>query len=465
MAKVISYGAAGTVTGSCHLLEIDNIHILIDCGMFQGEVEEKNYEKFGFNPKRVDFVVLTHAHLDHIGRLPKLFKEGFSGVVIATKATFDLAKILLLDSAKVMSEEYETIYRKALRRGEADRVRKPIYDEKDVRDMFRKMKKRVAKYHRPVKLPKSIELLFQNAGHILGSSFVTIKYKEFKTVRKVVFSGDLGDRSSLVIKPVEYPEKADNLFIESTYGDRNHRPLNESIIEFKEAVVSTLLVDGNVLIPSFAVERSQEILCILKDMYNSGELPECQVFLDSPLAIKATNIYTNYPEELGPKCNYYLKRDGNIFRFPYLQFAQTPNQSRKINSVESRAIIIAGSGMCNGGRILHHMKHRLWNPKNSLIFVGYQVHGTLGRRIIEGTKMIEIYGEKIKVASKVYTINGFSAHADQNELIEWIESFKRLGHIFLIHGEKEKQEIFKKAIEKRLHAKAHIVNEKEVIYL
>ncbi|MCD6191201.1 MAG: MBL fold metallo-hydrolase, partial [Sulfurimonas sp.] len=257
----------------------------------------------------------------------------------------------------------------------------------------------------------------------------------------------------------------DTLYIESTYGDRNHKSIDDSVDEFKDIVVKTLTNGGNVLIPSFAVERTQEILCILKSMYKSGELPRCRIFLDSPMAIRATRVYNKYADELSVFCQNFLKEDGSVFDFPHLKFARTREDSMKINGIQSGAIIIAGSGMCNGGRILHHFKHNLWNRKNAVMFVGFQAKGTMGRNIVEGAKFIHLYNEKININASIHTINGFSAHADQSELIGWMKNFQRLDKIFLIHGEEEKQLIFKEEIMKQLHKKAHIVNSGEEIFI
>ncbi|WP_201353325.1 MBL fold metallo-hydrolase RNA specificity domain-containing protein [Hydrogenimonas urashimensis] len=466
MAIVQSFGAAEEVTGSCHLLKLRNgLRILIDCGMFQGEGEdEKNRQHFGFDPRKVDILLITHAHLDHVGRIPKLVKEGFDGIIVATKATFELAQVVLFDSAKLMEEEYRTRYRKAQRRGEEKSVPKPLYTTEDVEDTWLLTHIR-AKYDRPLKVAKGVKVIFRNAGHILGSATVEIRFKEEGKTHKVVFSGDLGNRDDLVMPYVENVPEADMLFIESTYGDRNHKNMKETIKEFKKAIRKTLLNRGNVIIPSFAIERTQEVLCILKDMYRERELPRCKVFLDSPMAIKATHLFSKFHRQLGPKCNLFYKEDGDVFDFPYLRFTCDVESSKKINEIERGAIIIAGSGMCTGGRILHHFKNRLWNERNCVIFVGYQAEGTLGRYIVDGVKWVRIYREEIRIRAKIYTINGFSAHADQQDLIDWIAHIKKLGKICLVHGEREKQSVFKKAIREKVGKRAHIVRPKEKIYL
>ncbi len=465
MAFIQSFGAAKVVTGSAHLLTLDNgKKVLIDCGMFQGQNEEKNSKPLEFDPHEIDWLVFTHAHLDHVGRAPLLFKEGFRGKIIATHSTLDLARVILLDSAHLMKEEYHVRFKKAQRRGEERMIKPPLYTPADV-ESFLTLKKRYAAYATPVRLQKDLSITFHNAGHILGSAFVEIRFVEKGVEKCVVFSGDLGNKNDFVLPFPEDAKEADTLYIESTYGDRNHKNIDDSIDEFKEIVVNTLENGGNVLIPSFAIERTQELLCMFKLMHKNSELPPCRIFLDSPMAIRATRIYNKYVDELSPLCQSFVKEDGSVFDFPHLEFTKTPQASKKINEIQKGAIIIAGSGMCNGGRILHHFKHRLWNKRNALIFVGFQAKGTLGRHIVEGAEWIRLYHEKIQINASVHTINGFSAHADQSELIEWMEHFEKLDNIFLIHGEEEKQIVFRQAIMQKLGKKAHIVEENEEIYL
>jgi len=458
-----SFGAAKIVTGSAHILDTGKSKILIDCGMFQGLNEHLNYEPLGFDPKEIDALIITHGHLDHVGRIPLLFKGGFKGKVFAHPATFDIAKIVLLDSAKLQEEEYKTKYKKALRRGEEDKVRKPLYTKDDIKEMFKKIKKTKVPYNKKTKITQDIKAVFKDAGHIIGSSFVEIDFKEYGVKKRVVFSGDLGNKNNGILPSPNNPSYADALFIESTYGDRNHKNIDESILEFKKVIINTLLNGGNVIIPSFAIERAQQVLCILKEMSEEKSLPKsAKVFLDSPMATKVTQVYKKWDTLLSNKCKHYKNHP---FEFKQLRLVKDVEESKAINNVSRGAVIIAGSGMCTGGRVLHHFKHRIWNPRNSVLFVGYQAKGTLGRKIIDGDKFINIYHEEIAVKAKIHTINGFSAHADQSELIEWMSKFKKLEKIFLIHGEEEKQTVFKAVINSYFNKRAHILSEGEKIYL
>lgn len=465
MATVTSYGAAEVVTGSCHLLTIDGgPRILIDCGMFQGGEEDSNYNPFGFTPSSIDYLLITHAHLDHIGRIPKLVKEGFHGVIYATSATRDLAEIILLDSAKIMQEDYETAYKKAQRQGKEDDIKTPLYEETDVEKTF-ELEWKYPKYNQSFELEKGIDVTFHDAGHILGASFIEITYSENSLKRTIVFSGDIGNDNHLVMQNLQKCSYANYLYVESTYGDRDHKNVEESIVEFKSVIIETLEKNGNVLIPSFAVERTQELLCILKEMHDRKELPQCKIFVDSPMAIEATQVYDSYCELLSEKCQEYKKRDGTIFGFENLFFTSDVESSKAINNEQSRAIIIAGSGMCTGGRIVHHFKNRLWNPLNAVIFVGYQSVGTLGRRIVDGARWMKLYNEDILIKASIHTINGFSAHADQNALLRWIMQMEELYTIYLVHGERDKQVILRSVLENALEKKVHIVKPEETIYI
>jgi metallo-beta-lactamase family protein len=430
------YGAARTVTGSCFLIE-DDAKVLVDIGMFQGGVEKRNYRSFPFDPSDVDALILTHAHLDHVGLLPKLVKKGFNGVIYSTKATKEIAKHMLYDSAKIQEEEAYTRTKKNLRKGLPPVV--PLYTEDDVKECFR-LKWVELSYGRDESVG-DVSFRFGEAGHVLGSAFV-----ELESDKRIVFSGDLGEPERLIIRNPEFPDRADFLVVESTYGDRYHRSVEESIEELRQAIVDTFERGGNVLIPSFALERTQELLYVLHMLYKRGQLPECQVFLDSPLAIDITKIFLSHPELYNDETAKEAK-ESNPFWVPGLQFTKSVEESREINEVKSGAIIIAGSGMCSGGRIKHHLKHNLWRKECSVVFVGYQVKGTLGRRIVDGAKSVRIYGEEIAVRAKIYTINGFSAHAGRDFLLKW-SAKSDARKVFVVHGEFDKSQKLAEGLKK-----------------
>ena len=432
--------------------------------MFQGPEEERNYGAFGFDVSEIDYVFITHAHLDHVGRLPKLVKEGFYGQIYATSATRDIAEIILLDSAKIMKEDYDTNFKKAQRRGKEGEVLEPLYNEDDVEAAF-DLPWNHPEYDETVIPEEGLKVIFHDAGHILGASFIEIQFTEHGVEQTIVFSGDIGNDNNMVIQNLQKCSHANYLYVESTYGDRDHKDIDASIAQFKRIIIETLRNWGNVLIPSFAVERTQEILCILKEMYERKELPHCNIYLDSPMATRATEVYNNYSDLLSQKCQDYKKRDGTVFDFENLIYTPDVEGSRAINEVDSRAIIIAGSGMCTGGRIIHHFKNRLWNPKNAVIFVGYQAVGTLGRHIVDGARWVKIFHEDILIKANIHTINGFSAHADQSSIIKWISQMEDLYRIYLVHGEVDKQVILRSVIENALDKKAHIVEPEEVIYI
>jgi len=459
--KITPYGGVEGVTGSCFLVETGASRFLIDCGFFQGEENSRNSKGFPFNVQNLDAVFLTHAHLDHSGRLPLLIKNGFRGRILCTDVTASLTKIMLLDAAKVMEEDYHSQMKKALRRGE--KAKDPLYTEEDVvktADYFYALP-----YHKPYSLNGDATITLRDAGHILGSAFVEVVVNEGGTTKKVIFSGDLGNRNKPIVKDPEKPSDADVVFIETTYGDREHKNFDETYKEFENAIHYAFSKGGNILIPSFALERAQELLYILREMYLQKKLPPCRVFLDSPLAILATNLFRKHLEYFDDEAQKVIKAGGDPFYFPYLIFSKSTEDSKAINNIKGRAIIIAGSGMCNGGRILHHLKHNLWDEKNCVIFIGFQAKGTLGRQIVEGEKTVYIYGEPIKVAAKICTINGFSSHADRKILINWLTSINSLSQVFLIHGEKATKQTFKKELEQVLTVPINTAKEMQEIVI
>ncbi|MCD6132466.1 MAG: MBL fold metallo-hydrolase [Candidatus Hydrothermae bacterium] len=456
--KIKVLGAAKTVTGSCYLIEYQNKKILVDCGMFQGHDEHLNYEPFGFEPSELDMVLLTHAHLDHSGRLPKLVREGFEGRILSTSATLDLARIMLLDAAKLQEEEAETTSRRNLRRG-MEPV-EPLYDVGDAIETISFFGPGV-KYDTRLEIYPGLYVTFRDAGHILGSSFLEIEADG----KRLIFSGDLGNRDKPIVRDPESPKlhDVDHIFIESTYGNRLHKSIEESKHELLNAIKDTFERGGNVIIPSFAIERAQDLLYFIREFKETGEISrDTKVFLDSPLAIQATKIFRAHRECFDDEANELLKQHKDPFNFPGLVITRNVEASKEINKIESGAIIIAGSGMCTGGRVKHHLKHNLWREECSVIFVGFQAKGTLGREIVDGKDEVEIYGERIKVRAKIYTINGFSAHADRDILLDWLAKTNPRGVVHPVHGEEETINIFEKSINE-LGYKTYVPNLGETI--
>jgi len=447
--RITSHGAAGEVTGSCHLLEVGRKRILVDCGLFQGNEGDytRNAAPFAFDPRSIDAVVVTHCHLDHIGRLPLLAKAGYVGPIYATQEAREIGRLILMDAAHVMLEEYLGRKRKAARQGRE--VEPPPYGVDDVMmtvDLFQ----RPVTYGSPVSLGDGVSFTLRNAGHILGSAFVEIEEKRGGGRTIATMSGDLGYRGRAVMPDPVAPSECDFIAVESTYGDRPHRPVAESRDEFANAVKEALASGGNVIIPSFALERSQDVLYYLHEMWEAGDLPsDVRIYLDSPLAIGITRAYERHLKALNPKLVAGLDRGEEPFEFPGVQFTSTAEESRAINRFESGSIIIAGSGMVNGGRVLHHLRHNLWRPNCSVIFVGYQARGTLGRLIVDGANMVRIFGEEIAVRASVHTINGLSAHADRQGIVDWLRGSGK-AHVHLIHGEPNALETLAAAVRSEL---------------
>ncbi len=427
--QLLSAGAAETVTGSCHHLTISGQNILVDCGLFQGrqEIEDLNYEPFPFALDKLNAVLVTHGHLDHVGRLPKLVNEGYNGPIYATATTQKITEIVLLDAAKIQLEDYERALRKAQRNGREKKITPPLFTDKDVTRTVSLFK--TVEFDKPFQLGE-VNVRYFPAGHILGSGFISVESSE----GHVIFSGDLGNRESGVQEDFQLPTACDAVLVETTYGNRTHRHLSETLEEFRTVIKASLKTGGKILIPSFALERAQNILFHLRHMLERGDIPKIPIFLDSPMASKMTQLYMGSKNEFLPEVAAELSRGIDPFEPETLKYAATADESKKINDVESQAIIIAGSGMMTGGRILHHLKHNLWRKETSLVVVGYQSEGTLGRLLIDGKKRVKIHGEEISVKAKIYTIGGFSAHADQDDLLTWLEP-TGTANVYLIHGE------------------------------
>lgn len=431
--KIQFFGATKNVTGSCFLLSTNGQNILIDCGLFQeDEKEYLNYEPFPFNPRKIDLMILTHAHLDHSALIPKLVKEGFRGKIITTPATRDLLGIMLFDALKVQKNEHN---------------KQPLYDEENIQKALKQIE--VLSYQKEFNF-NGIGITLLDAGHILGSATVVIDANDKKTV----FSGDLGRTGYPILRDPSPPEKADYLIIESTYGNRLHKTLDESIKELLQAIKDTFRQGGNVIIPAFAVGRTQDLLYILNRAVRQGLIEPINVYLDSPLAEEATRIYLSHPEVFDDEALREMRNPKKTAL--KLHFVKTVDESKKLNSIKSMAVIIAGSGMCQGGRIAYHLYHNINRPECSLVFVGFQAKGTLGRRIVDGEKEVPILGKMMPVKAKIYTIGGFSAHADQSELLSWLGNINNKPEVFLIHGEESVIESFKKSIEDKFSLNCHI---------
>jgi metallo-beta-lactamase family protein len=461
-------GASKTVTGSCFYLETPKFKILVECGAFQGpeNIEERNYEPFPFNPSEIDFVFLTHAHYDHCGRLPLLVKQGFKGRIISTQPTRDLAKIVLLDSAGLQKEEYERwIARpKNLERKEEEKFKKPLYTEQDVEACMRLFE--VYPYGDSVNLTEDCEFRMRDAGHILGSAMFEFWLEnEAGRKRKIVFSGDLGQPGARIVKDPDLIREADYVICESTYGNRLHKNRNETVLEFLTAIKSAMKVDGNILIPSFAVERAQEVLYELNLFIENKLIEGLPVYLDSPMASKATTVFRQYPNFYDEDAKRLLKKGDDPFKFPGFKMVESVDESKRL-AAKKGILIIAGSGMCTGGRILHHLKNNIEDPNTHIIIVGYQVKGTLGRRIVDKEKVVRIMGKKYENNAKLFTLGGFSAHGDQRDLKYWLRSF---GHtprkIFLVHGDEDIIATFKTNLQEDIPTEIHIPDHGEVVRL
>lgn len=446
--KLSFHGADREVTGSCHLLECADKRILIDCGMYQGgrELDEDNAEDFGFDPSSIDYLLLTHAHLDHCGRIPLLSKRGFRGEIITTAASRELARLVLLDSAHLQEEEARYQSRKKARHGHAKEMT-PLYSVLDTLNSTEHFG-RTAKYNQPLELAPGLRATFLDAGHILGSASIYLELEEQGQRRTILFSGDLGNADRPLLRAPVTPDHADIVVMETTYGDRTHKPLEPSIEELYQAIEDTFRRGGNVIIPTFALERAQELLFYLKQGKQEGRIPgSAQVFLDSPMAISATEIFSHHPDCYDADIAELFREGRDPFWLKGLHFTRETAESIALNNINSGAIIMAGSGMCTGGRVRHHLRHNLWRSDSSVIFVGFAARGTLARYIIDGAKHIRIYGEQIPVHAHIHTINGFSAHADQEELLAWHRQLGKPKQTFLVHGEEDVMSQFAQRLE------------------
>ncbi len=465
MATITFYGAAQEVTGSCHLLESPACgRVLLDCGLHQGgdAVERIHNERFSFDPTSIDAVILSHAHLDHCGMLPLLVHQGFRGHIHCTRATADLLPIMLKDAVGLYLRDLERENLRAERRGR--KTREPVYDEADVEKVLHQLKP--SRYGKTFKIGNHCEVCLHDAGHILGSAIVEVTLQENRGARTLVFSGDLGRSGSVLMNDPQQLEKADLLLLESTYGDRNHRCEDESMEELETILHETWAQGGNVMIPAFAVGRTQEILFHLGRLHHAGKLDAWQVFLDSPMAIEVTRTYDRWLELMDGDDMRELSdvnRDSLADFLPRLQLTADTEESMAINRIKSGAIIIAGSGMCTGGRIRHHFKQRIWDSRNTVIFVGFQARGTLGRLLVDGMKTVKLFGEEYAVKARMETLGCFSAHAGQAELLAWAANFQPAPRIALVHGEPKSQDVLADKLWDELQVRAAIPAQGESI--
>ncbi len=437
MTSLTFLGGTGQVTGSCYLLETTNGRILLDCGLFQGgkKIEAQNTEAFNFNTATIDAVVLSHAHLDHSGRLPKLAKEGFTGQVYLTEATFPLLELMLKDSAHLLLKDVEWENKRRERAGKT--LLDPLYTLEDVEQLL--SLRQALPYQTPTEILPGIVISFHEAGHILGSSIVRVQIQDGKSSKILVFSGDLGNATAPLLRDPEILTEADTLLLESTYGNRDHKPLLHTLDEFRDILKSAAHSGGNVIIPAFSVGRTQDLIYWLGKLQRSGEVPQQQIYLDSPMAISASKIYAanSHLFNLDDPEFTALAAQGWQAWLSGLIYSETAEQSMEINRIAGGIIVIAGSGMCNGGRIRHHLKYNLWRHNAHIVIAGYQAEGTLGRTLVDGKKSrLTILGAEINVAATIHTLGALSAHADQSQLLAWADHFQDpKPNLYLVHGE------------------------------
>lgn len=448
--KLSFLGAAREVTGSNYLLETNNKKILVDCGIFQGRkfTEEKNYQPFNFNPSEIDYLFLTHAHLDHCGRIPKLYKEGFRGKIFCTKPTQDFASVMLEDSQHVLAME-------------AKRGKYPVlYEKKDVEKVIPLF--HGVDYHKSIKLDESISYRWQDAGHVLGSGILEL----WVDGKKIVFSGDLGNPPVPILRITDSVKEADYLVIESTYGDREHEDAKERLLMLSSAIYEITSMKGVLMIPAFALERTQEVLYELNKLIESKEVPQVPVFVDSPLAIKATRVFRKHEKLFDKEARGLIDSGDDVFNFPGLKMTEKKMESKKINEVKPPKVIIAGSGMCVGGRIGFHLERYLSDFRSQVLIIGYQVHGSLGRKLVEGEKQVKLHGHPIDVKAKIRAIGAYSAHADRKKLMHWVSDFqKKPKKVFITHGEEDQALAFADALKDKFSLNCTVPKEGDSVEL
>ncbi len=428
------HGAARTVTGSRHLLKVNGHSVLLDCGLFQGKRDESDRlnRQFGFDPASIDAVVMSHAHIDHSGALPSLVKGGFTGTVHCTLATADLLCLMLKDSGHIQEKDVEYLNKWRARKGEPPK--EPIYTLEDAENTIGQLEGH--RYHRKVPVVPGVTAMFYDAGHILGSAVVQIEIKEGTESRTLVFTGDLGRRHLPILRDPETPPEADVLIIESTYGDREHDPVEKVGDKLAALIKRVFARRGKLIIPAFSVGRTQELVYAISQLIRAGKIPACCVYVDSPLAVNVTEVFHRHPETYDREMRKILKETGDPFGFDLIEYVRDVERSKQLNDQRGPFIVISASGMMEAGRILHHLKNGIESPDNVVLIVGYQAAHTLGRRLVEGAEEIRIFGEPYRRRAEVVVMNEFSAHADRNELLAWVKGFKRPPRqAFVVHGE------------------------------
>ena len=449
--RVSFFGAAGEVTGSCHFVQAAGKTILLDCGMIQGGREEhqRNAAEFSFDPVKIDAMVLSHAHIDHVGRLPLLAKRGYRGPIYTQRATAALSKIMLEDSARLAAGDVEYVNKRRARRGETPI--EPLYDQNDVQEVLGQIEP--IEYDVWEEILPGIRLRLSDAGHIIGAAIVELHADEDGATRKLVFSGDIGPKGTPILRDPTMLTEADLVMLESTYGDRLHRSRGDTLVELGQIFEEVHKTRGNVLIPAFAVGRTQELLYWFAQHFDDWGLKHFRIVLDSPMASKVIRVYDQFQDLFDEEAKRVWKGKHHPFRLPNLRLVDSIEESRALNEVGGGTIIIAGSGMCNGGRIKHHLKHHLWRNNAHVIFPGFQAHGTLGRQLVDGAETVRIFGEEIKVNAKRHTIGGLSAHADQAGLTEWYGHFDKHPPVYLVHGEDSARETLAELLRQKFGAK------------
>lgn len=462
--KITFLGAAGCVTGSCYLIETQGKKILVDCGMFQGskDLKKRNFEDFAFNPGEIDCVIVTHAHIDHSGLLPKLFLGKFQGSIFVARPTADLLSILLNDVAHI--QKYDTERKNKYRKRKGLPVREPLYLEEQVALTLDKIVEK--EYHSSFSPLANIEAVFRDAGHIMGSSFLELIIEEKGIKKKIIFGGDLGQSHQAVIKDPEVSESADVIIIESTYGNRLHKKYTDTQKELLAVLKEIVRSKGTLIIPAFAVGRTQSILYQLFEILRKNNLHGVTFYVDSPMGNKVTHIYSENKDLYDDKTVEYLKGGENPLDNPFFKFTTSASDSMKINNAPGPKVIVSSSGMCEGGRVMHHLKHQIWKENTHIMFVGYQGKGTLGRRLVEGAKKVKIMGSTIGVKAKVHTIGGLSAHADQAELLSWLKFYKESSpYVFVTHGEPDSSQALSDVIKEQLQFDTDIPDWLDEAYL